>query len=195
VLIFAKRCVPFCFFATALSGSFFVLCPTTSPFSGGNFMKTFSKKLLALLLVIVSAFAFAGCGDSYALDGQAKVVIAGQPDKVYTVDLEQAKMTSQNTVLDLLGYLCETQDLEFSASANGSGQYGYSAFLTSIGQLNPQGNEYIGFFHNKKADKDVSEWAADDVTVGEDTLYYSGLGIGSVKLVDGIVVYFNVLSY
>ena len=158
-------------------------------------MKTFSKKLLALLLVIVSAFAFVGCGDSYALDGQAKVIIAGTTDKIYVVDLEQAKMTSQNTVLDLLGYLCETQQLEFSASANGSGQYGYSAFLTSIDQLNPQGNEYIGFFHNKKADKDVSEWAADDVTVGQDTLYYSGLGIGSVKLVDGIVVYFNILSY
>ena len=158
-------------------------------------MKTFNKKILALLLVIVSVFAFAGCGDSYALDGEAKVIIAGTTDKVYTIDLQDAKMTSQNTVLDLLGYLCDTQDLEFSATASGSGQYGYSAFLTSIGQLNPQGNEYIGFFHNKEADKDVSEWAADDVTVGEDTLYYSGLGIGSVKLVDDIVVYFSILSY
>ena len=159
-------------------------------------MKTFNKKLLAFLLVVVSVFAFAGCGDSYALDGQAKVIIAGQPDKVYTVDLEQAKMTSQNTVLDLLGYLCDTQDLEFSATANGSGQYGYSAFITSIGSLAPQGsNEYIGFFHNKVEDKDVSAWAADDVTVDGQTLYYSGLGIGSVKLVDGIVVYFNILSY
>ena len=158
-------------------------------------MKTFNKKLLAILLVVVSVFAFAGCGDSYALKGEAKVVIAGTTDTVYTVDLEQAQMTSQNTVLDLLGYLCDTQDLEFSATASGSGQYGYSAFLTSIGSLAPQGNEYIGFFHNKEADKDVSAWAQLDITVGEDTLYYSGLGIGSVKLVDDIVVYFNVLSY
>ena len=159
-------------------------------------MKNFNKKLLALLLVIVSVFAFAGCGDSYALEGEAKVIIAGTTDTVYTVDLEQAQMTSQNTVLDLLGYLCDTQDLEFSATASGSGQYGYSAFLTSVGSLAPQGySEYIGFFHNKEADKDVSEWAADDVTVGGQTLYYSGLGIGSVKLVDDIVVYFNILSY
>ena len=158
-------------------------------------MKNFNKKLLALLLVVVSVFAFVGCGDSYALKGEAKVILAGDTEKVYTIDLEYAKMTSQNTVLDLLGYLCDTQDLEFSATASGSGQYGYSAFLTSIGSLNPQGNEYIGFFHNKEADKDVSAWAADDVTVGGQTLYYSGLGIGSVKLVDDIVVYFNILSY
>ena len=158
-------------------------------------MKNFNKKLLALLLVVASVFVFVGCGDSYALEGEAKVILAGDTEKVYTIDLEDAKMTSQNTVLDLLGYLCDTQDLEFSATASGSGQYGYSAFLTSVGSLNPQGNEYIGFFHNKLADKDVSAFAQPDVTVGEDTLYYSGLGIGSVKLVDGIVVYFNVLSY
>ena len=39
-------------------------------------MKNFNKKLLAILLVVVSVFAFAGCGDSYALKGEAKVVIA-----------------------------------------------------------------------------------------------------------------------
>lgn len=158
-------------------------------------MKTLKKKLVALLLVIVSVFAFVGCGDSYALDGQAKVIIAGTTDKIYIVDLQDAKMTSQNTVLDLLGYLCDTQQLEFSASANGSTQFGYNAFINEIGSLKPTGNQYIGFFHNKLADKDVSAFAKPDVTVGEYTLYYSGIGIGSVKLVDDIVVYFNILTY
>ncbi|MBQ9715096.1 MAG: hypothetical protein IJV77_01655 [Clostridia bacterium] len=158
-------------------------------------MKTFTKKLLALLLVVLSVFAFAGCGDSYALKGDATVIIHGETDVVYEVDLDEAEFTTQNTVLDLLAYLCEQDDLAFSAGANGSAEWGYSAFINSIGDLVPGGNQYVAFFHNKQSDKDVSAYALPDRQYGDTTLYYSGLGVGSVKLVDDLVVYFCIESF
>ena len=147
------------------------------------------------MLVVLSVFAFAGCGDSYALKGDAPVIIHGETDVVYEIDLDEAEFTTQNTVLDLLAYLCEEEDLASSAGANGSAQFGYSAFINSIGDLNPTGNQYGAFFHNKESDKDVSAYALPNETFGDTTLYYSGLGIGSVKLVDDLVVYFCIESF
>lgn len=154
------------------------------------------KKLAAVVALVMAALVvFAACGQGDKLTGTATLVIHGETDAVYTVNYKDTKFTTQNTVLDLMGYLSDNNQLAFSVTASGSAEFGYSAFVTSVGSLSPTGNSYIAFYHNKEADKDVSAYAQPNITYNDATLYYSGLGVGSVKLTDGLIVYFTVLTY
>ncbi len=158
-------------------------------------MKTFNKKLLALLLVVASVFAFVGCGNGDKLTGNATVIVKTGNDLVYNVDLGEAGFSSNDTVLDLLTYVSQNNGLTFEATVSNNAQFGYSAYINEIGSLKPVENQYVAFFHNKESDKDVSAFGLPNVNYNETTLYYSGLGIGSVKLVDGIVVYFALAGF
>ena len=172
----------------------FLFAPVLREF-GGN-MKNFCKKLIAATLLIMALTALAACGDGDKLTGTAKLVVDGETDKVYSVNLGDGGFTDADTVYDLIVYLAEEQGLTFSASSSSSAEYGYDAFITAIGPLTPSGSQYIAFYHNKQADADVSGADyAKPIEYDGTTLYYSGLGAGGVKLTNDIVVYFTMLTY
>lgn len=152
-----------------------------------NFKRRFFMKKIKLLALFVAAaalcFAFACCAAPNDLTGNAKVVLAGDEQQVFDVDLAQAKLKENSTVKDLLQYLRQEKGLEFSMSGT---------MLTSVGSLVPKGNQFVAFYHNVQADADVT---IDPITYDGTTLYSSGLGISSQKLQSGMIVYFAVITF
>jgi len=159
-------------------------------------MKNFSKKLLALLLVVVSIFALAGCGNGDKLTGEVTIVLVGETEVVYKIDLEEGGFSEGDTGYNALVYLNEKEGVEFSATTSFVSN-GFDAFVNSIGDLNPVygSTQYVALFHNVEAKKDVSQWALEDRVFDGTTLYYSGVGVGGLKLKDGLVICFVIESY
>ena len=180
ILSAAWRKTPLC---DCSFGRFFLFAPVLREF-GGN-MKNFCKKLIAAALLIMALTALAACGNGDKLTGTATVVLHDGADKVYSVNLGETDLDENDTVLNLLEYLAENENLQYQIN---------NGMLESIGSLsqNMSQQKYIYFYHNKEADKDVSGWEAPAVTYGSVTLYYSGLGVNNVKLTNDIVVYFIV---
>ena len=56
-------------------------------------MKNFCKKLIAAALLIMALTALAACGDGDKLTGTAKLVVDGETDKVYSVNLGDGGFT------------------------------------------------------------------------------------------------------
>ena len=159
-------------------------------------MKNFCKKLIAAALLIMALTAPAACGDGDKLTGTAKLVVDGETDKVYSVNLGDGGFTDADTVYVLIVYLAVGQGLSFFSSSFRSPLYGFDVFISVIGPLTPSGSQYIAFYHNKQADADVSGADyAKQIEYDGTTLYYSGLGAGGVKLINDLVVYFTMLTY
>lgn len=160
-------------------------------------MKTVNKKLLAFLLVVVCMFAFAGCGKGDSLSGTATIALnSGDTTIEYQLDLEQCGFVKGDNVYQALVWLAENKGVDFSATTTFAST-GYDAFLNSIGIVNPAfgSTEYVGLFHNVELQKDVSAWALPDRQYKNTTVYYSGVGVGALKLADGLVVFITLLSW
>ena len=155
-------------------------------------MKKLGKLLLTFVLVFAFAFALAGCGNGDKLTGTTTIVLNnGSSNVEYVIDLEEGEFVEGDNVYQALAWLAENKDVVFSATT------GYDAFVNSIGNLNPVygSTEYVALFHNVESQKDVSEWALPNKTYNNTTVYYSGVGVGALKLADGLVVYFTLLSW
>ncbi len=159
-------------------------------------MKKFGKKLLALVLAISCLFAFVCCCNGDKLTGKATIVLDGSTEVVYTLDLEDCGFVDGDNVYQALVWLSDNEGLEFSATTTFAST-GKDAYLNSIGTLNPAygSTQYVALFHNVEAQKDVSAWAQPDRQYKDTTVYYSGVGVGALKLCDGLVVYITLLSY
>ena len=159
-------------------------------------MKNFGKKLLALVLAITCLFAFACCGNGDKLTGTTTIVLDGSTEVVYTLDLEDCGFVDGDNVYQALVWLNQNKGVEFNATTS-FGDNGYDAYINSIGDLNPAygSTQYVALFHNVESQKDVSAWAQPDRQYKDTTVYYSGVGVGALKLCDGLVVYLTLLSY
>lgn len=156
-------------------------------------MNNFYKKLLPIVLALmISLFAFAGCGgDATNLKGSATVVIAGTDSKVYTVDLADAKMTSASTGWDLIIYLADNENLQFAAESSAYGKY-----FTKIGELeeNKDDKKFISIYTS--VEKDFGTWEPiATVNYGGKTLTASGVGISSMHVEENCTLYFTIIYY
>lgn len=159
-------------------------------------MKHFNTKLLALILALAAVFTvFAGCGNGDALEGKATIVLHGQTDTTYELDLKESGFKQGDNVYTALKWLYDNKDMPFSA--NTVFDNGFDAFINSVGTLKPTygTTEYVAFYHNDEDNKDTSIYAQEDIIYNETTLYYSSVGVGGLKLYDGLIVYFTILSY
>ena len=156
-------------------------------------MKLFSKKLLALILTVGAVFTvLCGCADPNpdALKGTATVVVAGSETDVYKVDLQKAKMTTNNCAYDLLAYLNETQNLALEAT---NGAYGKT--LNKVGKLtNGVDGKYIYVYTSIAADFSTDAYTTT-VTYDGKTLTSSGVNIGSMHIADGCIIYITLISF
>ena len=160
-------------------------------------MKKFGKLLLTFVLVFAFAFALVGCGKGDKLTGTATIVLNnGSSNVEYVIDLEEGEFVEGDNVYQALVWLNENKDVAFSVTTSFTST-GNDAFVNSIGNLNPAygSTEYVALFHNVESQKDVSAWALPDKTYKNTTVYYSGVGVGALKLADGLVVYFSLLSW
>ena len=160
-------------------------------------MKKFnlSKKLLALVLTLAALFTvLCGCSGD-ALEGKATVVLHGDTDVVYELDLKECGFKEKDNVYVALKWLYDNKEMPFSANTTFNDK-GFDAFINSVGDLNPAYNttQYIAFFHNVESQKDTYGYV-DNVTYNNTTLYYSAVGVGGLELTDGLIIYFTILSY
>ena len=160
-------------------------------------MKKLGKLLLTFVLIFAFAFALVGCGKGDKLTGTTTIVLnSGDQTVEYQFDLEECGFVEGDNVYQALVWLAENKDVPFSATTTFAST-GYDAFVNSIGIVNPTygSTEYVALFHNVESQKDVSAWALPDKTYDNTTIYYSGVGVGALKLADGLVVYLTLLSY
>lgn len=150
-----------------------------------------NRRLFALLLTVclmVCAVSVLVACEDMPLTGTVTLTVG---DKAYTVDLQTAKMYTNNNVLDAMEYLA-SQNSDFTYTGSFSG---YGAFISTVGGLELGERQYVALFVSDAQYKDTSAYCLADKTIDGTTYYYSGVGVSGLKLVDGLKVLFVVESY
>lgn len=163
------------------------------------------KKLLALLIAAVAAacLGLSACNFNvyltdadFAMEGKATVVVAAAETVEYEIDLKEIK--KGESAYSLLTYLVENKNLSMNCSFSA-----YGAYINSFGDpldenknLNPDAmnREYICVYTNVEKDFDVSAYKTT-VEYNGTTLTSSGVGVSSMSVVDGAVIYLTIASY
>ncbi len=165
-------------------------------------MTKFNKKLIVLvaMFVVLCMVCFVSCEDetqNKALSGTLTIVVG---EKEYAVDLAQAQMYQNNTVFDALEYLAQKDAKDDSKAAEEKFTYtgtisSYGAFISTIYGITLGEKQYIALYVSDIQYKDTSAYCLADKTVNGVTYYYSGVGVSSIKLADGLKVLFVAESY
>ena len=150
------------------------------------------KKLLALLLVVMTVFAFAACSQNEVVaEGTVTIVeyVADGDDIEYVVDL--AKVENATSLFDVLTYLKNEKSLTFEYSGEGE-----STFCTAFGSLSQDtaNGIYLYLYTSVESDFDVSGFEKT-MTYKNQTLTSSGVGVTQMKLEDGAVYYIGLIVY
>ena len=159
-------------------------------------MKKFSKILAITLLVIMLVACFVACKQNKdKLTGSVTIVLSDPVNNVdtkeYVIDFKGSNLTANSKVCDLLDYVK-------SLSSDNKNHIDYTAangYMTTIGNLVPEGKSYVALYTSVEKDKDVSEWAMPSKTYNNVTVYYSGVGINDMTLEAGVVYYFELTTY
>ena len=150
------------------------------------------KKLLALMLVVVTAFAFCACAkqannsdSSVIIDGTATIVIHTDKDTEYVVSLSD--LQNPATVFNAMQYLNEKKGVELIYTMSDA----YGAYVTQFGNLiEDQANyNYVFFWTSVESDFGVGEWATEKTYNGV-KLVASGVGVSTAKFEKDAVIYF-----
>lgn len=141
-------------------------------------------KKIILTLILCAALFLTTCAHASGRSGAATVVIAEEPLKVYTIDLESVEI--KKGVLSLIEYLGEKEGLNYSLSSD-------ETFLNSIGNIKLKDNEFVYIYTSVKRDFDVLNPA--EVSYEGKTLTSSGVGIRDMKVEDGAIIYFSKIAW
>jgi len=154
-------------------------------------MKTKLNKISALtLLFALFVLMLASCAKVDPV-GTATVVVTedGKNYKEYSVPL--SKVTGKEGAISVLEYLKAEGELDFEAKDSGFGKY-----LTKVGDVCENGDEgkYVGIYTSVEADFDVSEYKSEVEYKGT-KLVSSGVGISSMSVPDGAIIYITYIVY
>ena len=165
-------------------------------------MTKFNKKTAVLLavFVVLCMFVFVSCEDknqNKALTGTATIVVG---EKEYSIDLAEAQMYSNNTVFDAMEYLAQKDANDSTKAEADKFTYtgtisSYGAFVSTISGITLADRQYIALFVSDIQYKDTSAYCLDNKTINGTIYYYSGVGVSSIKLADGLKVLFIAESY
>ena len=147
------------------------------------------KKIIAILLVVITAWAFVGCNND-AFEGTVTVVeyVSEENVKEYTVQLE--KSDGAKNLFDVLEYLNKNQNVKLEYTGTGA-----TTFVTAFGSLaqDASTNTYIFFRTSVESDWDLEY--GTEVTYNDAKLVSSGVGAASAKLENNAVYYFYTETY
>lgn len=173
-------------------------------------MKGLAALICAVLMAVV-CLCFAGCdGDEgKSLTGSMTVVVcdntvSGAEEKKYTVDL--SAYTAADPVERVLNDLTETAGLYYEGYRGA-----YGLYFTAVGYTyTPDGSDYPTTAYQIKEDKSAGKYVyvytsvakdadtsiyALSVTYGDMTLKSAAVGVSSMHLEDGAVVYIGASVY
>ena len=169
------------------------------------------KKIIALLLIVAVCVCFASCkyvkkaeGDTttYTVTwAEASADVTAQSENgfyfvyigktdvtAYAVNLDDVTVT--DGAFSVLEYLKEQAGLNFNYT---NGDWG--AFITSVGDLTPEGNEYISIYTTYEEDFNVPGPYTNEVKFDNKTFVTSGVGASSMHVVGGESVYLTIETY
>ena len=147
------------------------------------------KKLLSAILLIVLLFSLAACKPKTAADGQGevKIYVGDENAVVYTVELKD--LTIDEGAMSVLKYLSEEKDVALAYADSGFG-----AYLTEFATLKPVGNQYIAVYTTCEKAYSTPPYESKK-TVDGVTFTFSGVGLSSMTVEDGVCILLVVESY
>ena len=145
------------------------------------------RTVAAALVLIMAILPLSACmSPEHDKSGTFTLVIGGDTETVYTVDIEKVQI--QNGLLSVLDYLKETKGLNYTADATG--------FLTEVGDVKQDASSgtYIYIWTSVESDFDVSEYATTKDYNGT-TLTSTGVGTKDMTIKDGAVIYIGTVKW
>lgn len=147
-------------------------------------------RITALVLVMIMAILCAvSCSNEQDVSGKMTVVIGGEKDTAYTVDLDKVEV--KEGLMSVLAYLKDNQGLTYTAT-----DAGYGAYLTAAGELKEDAasGTYLYIWTSVEKDFDTSAYASTHEYNGK-TLTSAGVGASSMTIEDGAVIYIGTIKY
>ena len=116
-------------------------------------------------------------------------VYVGETDlTAYAVDITNVEVTEG--ALSVLYYLRDTEGLNFDYTL---GDWG--AFINSVGDLKPTGNEYISLYTTYDEDKNLPGPYTNELTIDGRKFVTSGWGASSMHVVGGQSMLLTIETY
>lgn len=150
-----------------------------------NFKSGAARIVAVILALAILALGLCACRAESDDAGVVTVVVAADSNvDVFEVNISDVEITEG--ALSVLKYLKGKGELDFEATEST-----YGAYLTKVGDVVANDEEfvYVAIYTSVDSDKDVSAYATTVEYEGI-TLTSSGLGISSMSVKDGAVLYF-----
>ena len=150
------------------------------------------KKILALILVLITLLSFAACGTTeVAEEGGVKVVVENRDGtyEVYEVLLEEVTDKSEGAY-SIIKHLSEREEKPVADIVEST----YGAYVNAVGSLTPVGNEYVAIYTS--VEKDFSTYDTEsEVKYDGKTLKVAGVGLSSMSVEKGTIILFRIETY
>ena len=163
--------------------------------------RKFYRVCALLLAILLVGFAFVGCEEPTdadvetsseteesasegSVEGYATVVLEGEPETEYRVDLDEVE---GDTLLSVLAYLKDAEGLSYKLDGT---------MLTEVGSVkqDPSAGVYLYLFTSVESDWDVSVYATTK-EYGDMTLTSAGVGATEMSVCDGAVLYIGTIVW
>ena len=186
--LFGRALFVFAFLPAPLA-QFFVFIK----YKGGKKMnKTKLFKILSVtaLLILALSVMLTGCKPTIDSEGIATIVVANDKG-IETYEVPLGALDGATGAIAALDYLKAEGKLDYTATDGGFG-----AYLTEVGHLKEDGAKgiYIGVWTSVVKDADTSVYATVKTYNGI-TLTSAGVGISSMSLEDGCIIYIGEIIY
>lgn len=154
-------------------------------------MKNFSKVAVIVCIMLALVLCAVACQPDTPSKGEVTIVIAPLEGEAteYTIDLSD--IAEGGGVVAILDYLQANKGLKYTSEDRG-----YGAYLTKVGVLEekPEAGEFIYLYTSVAKDFDVSEYASTVEYQGK-TLTNSGVGVSSMSVEDGAIIYITIIKF
>ena len=148
------------------------------------------KKFLALVLSILVLTSLTACNFNKPTiedSGKITVVVAQETPLVYELTLDDLDLSQG--ALSVLLHLKETKGLTVNYENST-----YGAYLTQVGTLATDSNGFVSVFTSYEANWDTTVYAQTRYH-GEIKVVSSAVGLSSMSIVDGVVIYIGYIAY
>lgn len=148
-------------------------------------------KKFTIFLALFLSMCFVACDFGYQKvvedKGSVTVVVNGEEQVVYNINLEDLDLT--DGALSLMVYLKDTKGLDVVYTDSI-----YGAYFTKIGDIATDDNGYLCILTSYEDEWDRSIYSVEADYLGTKVVS-SSVGISSMSVVDGVIIYFTYVAY
>ncbi|MGN0797522.1 MAG: hypothetical protein ACI4M5_04870 [Christensenellales bacterium] len=154
-------------------------------------MKNFSKVAVIICLTLALVLCAVACQPDMPSKGEVTIVVAPLEGEATEYKVDLSDIAEGGGVVAILDYLQANEGLDYTIQDST-----YGAYLTKVGILeeNVEARESIYLYTSVAKDADVSEYASTVDYQGK-TLTSSGVGVSSMSVEDGAIIYITIIKY